>query len=100
MIFHITCHHQCLHFIALCVALCVAFRFPGRLRCSLDLWDLRRPLSPAAPHGVADGIDGWQAMQQLHPILAQTECEEAARPWQCRQVSTAKHIKTQIYDDL
>ena len=22
----------------------------------------------------------WQAMQQLHPILAQTECEEAARP--------------------
>ena len=22
-----------------------------------------------------------QAMQQLHPILAQTECEEAARPW-------------------
>lgn len=40
-----------------------------------------------------------QAMQQLHPILAQTECEEAARPWNLPDFMW-KHVKMVGKQDL
>lgn len=81
-------------------------RLPGSLRCALDLWDLRRPLrspafrvSPSTPRVATRVSRRDQAMQQLHPILAQTECEEAARPWNLPDFLW-KHVKMVWKQDL
>ena len=61
----------------------VAFHFQGAFVVLLTFGTCVGPSAPQR-HGMRVGrrVDAstWQAMQQLHPILAQTECEEAARP--------------------